>query len=119
MTVDFPWTCPAIDKIRSGLIQDVVYMVREVADNATDPDYFLDDSVHEITTTISGAIEDLRTLNIELRAAAEKQIDNLVKDFDDKLDDANQEIADLGDEVEQLRKRVAELEAELAHATDR
>jgi chromosome segregation ATPase len=99
MMLDFPYTCPTIDKHINKAEETIKYEVQEIFDLYAEdiPPQRVRDLVERYVSIMSEVVRDgfenVRSCNEKLRVQAEKQIEEL----QDQIDDLNGEIAALGE----------------------
>ena len=106
----FPWTCPTTDSIQD--------MIRETVQDE-------DMDIEERADLAADYLETLRDLFVDMRAAAEEQMENLAKDvkaLEEEEDETQNEllarIAELEAENSELEAKVSTLEARVNELED-
>jgi len=97
MSLDFPYTCPVIDKALEMIKNEIDYYVGEEANDGLYRD-------------IAEHVEEIRKTNEEMRGQADLQIDKLEEELGEvysTLEDKNEECEGLEDELESLQRAIA------------
>lgn len=110
MSLDFEYTCPKIDAAIEMANHHFDEVVKSLIDRLPieEQQDILNDTYQEFDY-IKDQFEELRTLNEDMRSAAEKQID----DLNDELSEARDEIDDLKKQIEELENEKDELKSQL------
>jgi len=114
---DFGNTCPDIDKALRYWDNEASSVLRGYIDDETE----LDNAVDELYKVCESVYEDIRSTNVNMREAAQEQLDNLEYEWECKLDDVKSEHeaelddlkADYEAELDNMQKEVNELQATL------
>ena len=95
MGLDFKWTCPKIDK-----------KIKELDDEFEDSKQNASKIFDDLQKIINNKIEELRSLNSEMREKADSQIDALEKqnqELTERIEELEQKNSLLESEIEELK----------------
>jgi chromosome segregation ATPase len=114
MGFDFNWTCPQIDKKIDECKDGMENMITDILEQSSPLLPYTEVSKHAATfvkryyeSIFGDIIEEIRSMNIDMRKEAEKQIESLeksVETLEEEIGDLQNKILDLEKEIENLHE---------------
>lgn len=115
---NYRYTCPLIDKIISSSIQciesNIDHYTGHIEDVVTEEFHnnirnVIEEMRSDITHEISGILEEFRSINSDMRDAAEEQIANIINNHESEISDKDCEIHDMSCTIDELRDEITRL----------
>lgn len=114
MSLDYPYTCPQIDRVISGIEEEIEEWFEYITEYVKEDDRDnIPNWVKRVSDDVVAHVEDIRKINSDMRDAADKQIKTLqeeIEDLEDDLENKGSTIEALEDRIDRLEETISDLQ---------